>query len=66
MSVAEAQSAWRDWLQSERRFSAHTLTAYQHDVATFLGFMTSYLGAEPTLDALGKSVRGMQSPHALL
>lgn len=54
MSVAEAQSAWRDWLQSERRFSAHTLTAYQHDVATFLGFMTSYLGAEPTLDALGK------------
>ena len=54
MSVAEAQSAWRDWLQSERRFSAHTLTAYQHDVATFLGFMTSYLGAEPTLDALAK------------
>mgnify|MGYP000128390863 FL=1 len=54
MSVAEAQSAWRDWLQSERRFSAHTLTAYQHDVATFLGFMTSYLGAEPTLDALGQ------------
>jgi len=54
MSVAEAQSAWHDWLQSERRFSAHTLTAYQHDVATFLGFMTSYLGAEPTLDALGK------------
>ena len=54
MSVAEAQSAWHDWLQSERRFSAHTLTAYQHDVATFLGFMTSYLGAAPTLDALGK------------
>ena len=53
MSVAATLQDWRDWLQSERRFSAHTLTAYEHDVATFLGFMTSYLGEAPTLEALG-------------
>ena len=28
--------------------------AYEHDVATFLGFMTAYLGKPPTLEALGK------------
>jgi integrase/recombinase XerC len=54
MSVAQALQDWRDWLQSERRFSAHTLTAYEHDVATFLGFMTSYLGEAPTIDTLGR------------
>ena len=53
-SVAAAQAAWRDWLQSERRLSGHTLIAYQHDVDTFLLFMTRYLGAPPTLDALAK------------
>jgi integrase/recombinase XerC len=54
MDLAEAQQAWRDWLKSERRLAAHTLTAYEHDVATFLGFMTTYLGAPPTLEALAK------------
>jgi integrase/recombinase XerC len=54
MNLAEAQQAWRDWLKSERRLAAHTLTAYEHDVATFLGFMTTYLGAPPTLEALAK------------
>lgn len=54
MSVETARNAWRDWLKSERRLANHTLVAYEHDVATFLGFMTSYLGKPPTLDALGK------------
>ena len=54
MSVDKARDAWRDWLKSERRLAAHTLVAYEHDVATFLGFMTTYLGRAPTLDALGK------------
>ncbi|HZP98595.1 MAG TPA: tyrosine recombinase XerC [Reyranella sp.] len=53
-SVAAAQTAWRDWLRSERRLSEHTLVAYEHDVASFLQFMTTYLGAPPTLDALGR------------
>lgn len=54
MSVERAREAWRDWLKSERRLAVHTLVAYEHDVATFLGFMTDYLGKPPTLDALGK------------
>jgi integrase/recombinase XerC len=54
MSVDKARDAWRDWLKSERRLAAHTLVAYEHDVATFLGFMTTYLGRTPTLEALAK------------
>src|SRR5471032_904002 len=54
MSLASARDAWRDWLKSERRLAGHTLIAYEHDVANFLGFMTTYLGAAPTLEALAK------------
>jgi integrase/recombinase XerC len=54
MSVEAARQAWRDWLKSERRLAHHTLIAYEHDVATFLGFMTTYLGAPPSLATLGK------------
>ena len=54
MSVETARAAWRDWLKSERRLAHHTLIAYEHDVATFLGFMTTYLGAPPSLATLGK------------
>ncbi len=53
-NVETARAAWRDWLKSERRLAVHTLVAYEHDVAAFLGFMTDYLGKPPTLDALGK------------
>ena len=52
--LAEARAAWRDWLQSERRLAGHTLVAYEHDVASFLGFMTKYLGDTPTLEQLSK------------
>ena len=52
--INTARAAWRDWLKSERRLANHTLVAYEHDVATFLEFMTTYLGRTPTLDALGK------------
>src|SRR5262249_22524697 len=52
MSALEAaRQAWRDWLKSERRLAGHTLTAYDHDVAAFLGFMTGYLRPPPTLQA---------------
>jgi integrase/recombinase XerC len=54
VSLAEAREAWRDWLRSERRLSGNTLTAYEHDVASFVDFMTGYLGAPPTLADLGK------------
>jgi len=53
-SLAAAREAWRDWLRSERRLSGHTLTAYEHDVASFIAFMTKYLGTPPTLAQLGK------------
>ncbi len=49
-----ARAAWRDWLRSERRLAGHTLVAYEHDVANFLGFMTKYLGDTPTLEQLSK------------
>ena len=52
MSLATAQTAWRDWLTSERRLSGNTLIAYEHDVEGFLLFMTGYLGTPPTLEAL--------------
>jgi integrase/recombinase XerC len=52
-SLTQAREAWRDWLRSERRLSGHTLTAYEHDVAEFVAFMTKYLGAPPTLAQLG-------------
>ncbi|MFO1087303.1 MAG: tyrosine recombinase XerC [Reyranellaceae bacterium] len=54
MSLDAAREAWRDWLKSERRLAGHTLVAYEHDVASFLGFMTTYLGAPPTLHTLAK------------
>jgi integrase/recombinase XerC len=53
-SLAAAREAWRDWLRSERRLSGHTLTAYEHDIAEFVAFMTRYLGSPPTLAQLGK------------
>jgi integrase/recombinase XerC len=53
MRLAAAREAWRDWLKSERRLAGHTLVAYEHDVDGFLAFMTSYLGAPATLEALG-------------
>jgi len=52
--LVTARAAWRDWLRSERRMSGHTLVAYEHDVASFIDFMTGYLGAPPTLKALEK------------
>lgn len=53
-TLETAREAWRDWLGSERRLAAHTLTAYEHDVAGFLGFMATYLGKQLTLDDLAK------------
>src|SRR6478736_5733951 len=52
MGVEAAREAWRDWLKSERRLAGHTLVAYEHDVGAFLGFMTGYLGEQPSLKAL--------------
>jgi integrase/recombinase XerC len=52
--LAAAREAWSDWLRSERRLSGNTLIAYEHDLAEFVAFMTTYLGGPPTLAQLGK------------
>ncbi|HXP97750.1 MAG TPA: tyrosine recombinase XerC [Telmatospirillum sp.] len=41
--------AWRAWLTSERRASAHTLDGYGRDLASFLGFLSEHLGGTPRL-----------------
>lgn len=53
MTGDQARAAWLAWLAQERRASAHTLEAYGHDAAEFLGFLTRHLGGEPDLAALG-------------
>ncbi len=51
-NAAAARAAWCAWLENERRVAPATLIAYGHDVADFLGFLTTHLGAEPDLAAL--------------
>ena len=53
MTADEARGQFLAWLAHERRASPLTLEAYGRDVATFLGFLTGHLGAEPDLAALG-------------
>ncbi|MFN7000974.1 MAG: site-specific integrase, partial [Elioraea tepidiphila] len=53
MTVDAALTSFLDWLAAERRASPATITAYRHDIATFLGFLTRHLGAAPDRAALG-------------
>jgi integrase/recombinase XerC len=46
--VAAAQD-FAAWLAGERRASPLTIIAYQHDIVSFLDFLTVHLGAPPTL-----------------
>ncbi len=52
MTGVEAVAGFLDWLAHERRCSPHTLDAYRHDLALFLGFLTRHAGDEPDLAAL--------------
>jgi integrase/recombinase XerC len=49
---AEAASAFLDWLGRERAASPLTVSAYQRDIAAFLGFLTQHLGQEPSVGDL--------------
>lgn len=51
--LADAFIRWRAWLQSERRYSEHTLVGYERDLTGFLVFMTRHLGQTPTFANLG-------------
>lgn len=45
--------AYLGWLSGQRRAAAATVVNYGRDVAGFLGFLTTHLGAEPDRAALG-------------
>lgn len=47
-------AAYLGWLGGQRRAAAATVTSYGHDVAGFLGFLTTHLGAEPDRAALAR------------
>ncbi len=53
IGVADAVARWRGWLQSERRYSEHTLTGYDRDLNGFLDFIAQHLGQAPGLEELG-------------
>lgn len=44
---------WLTYLRVEKRFSPHTLRAYQHDLDGFLGFLTRHIAKPPGLNDLG-------------
>jgi integrase/recombinase XerC len=52
--TAAAVGDWLTYLGSEKRMSPKTLEAYRRDVDQFLAFMTTHLGAAPTLVRLAK------------
>jgi integrase/recombinase XerC len=43
---------WSAWLAGERRASAHTVAAYNRDLAFFLDFLTEHLGELPSLASI--------------
>ena len=50
--LSSAIAGWRQWLQSEKRASPHTLAAYGRDLGGFLGFLGRHLGDVVSLAAL--------------
>lgn len=47
-ALAPLIAAWRDWMRVEKRMSAHTLAAYEHDLGGFLRFLSGHLGGPAT------------------
>lgn len=65
--LRDAFQSWRDWLGAERRASAHTLEAYEGDLARFLKFLAAYQGGRVTLGALAEvSLAGFRAWLAAL
>jgi integrase/recombinase XerC len=57
--LAAAVGRWQRHLASERRLAANSLEAYGRDVAQFLSFLTTHLGAPPCL----KDVAALKPTH---
>ncbi|WP_034961811.1 site-specific integrase, partial [Komagataeibacter kakiaceti] len=52
MMASGARDAFLQWMETERRASPLTLTAYRGDLDRFLAFLAGHLGGEPDLAAL--------------
>jgi integrase/recombinase XerC len=52
MNGAALLTQWIAYLRDERRFSAHSVGAYERDVSAFLGFLSTHLGGEPSAQDL--------------
>ena len=50
--LRQAFDDWYGWLASEKRFSAHTLNAYVHDLTEFFQFLSGHLGHAPSQEDL--------------
>ena len=48
-ALRDALDEWRIWLAYQKRFSPHTLAAYQRDINGFLIFLTEHIGGPPGL-----------------
>lgn len=51
-AVAQALSAWVDWLAHERRLAASTVESYQHDASIFMRYIHDRLGFAPGIEDL--------------
>lgn len=57
-----ALAQWREWLAAEKRAAAHTVEAYQSDLAHFLNFLAEYRGGKTRLaDLAGVSLMGFRA-----
>ncbi len=56
--LAEAISAWQIWLETERRVSPHTASAYLRDLKIFLDFLARHRGGFADLAAVAGLAHG--------
>lgn len=52
MMATGARDAFLQWMETERRASPLTLTAYRGDLDRFIAFVTGHIGAEPDMGTL--------------
>lgn len=58
VQLAQAFDAWQEYLQHTKGYSAHTLSAYDHDVQIFLAFLYAHHAREITLE----DMRALRAP----
>ncbi|MBX7146885.1 MAG: tyrosine recombinase XerC [Alphaproteobacteria bacterium] len=53
----QSTKSWYTWLQVEKRYSIHTLNAYERDLRDFFKFLSEYYGGVVTFDHVQKIER---------